>query len=356
MELKDLGFSNWFKEKLSESQYSDDTLNLARVVSVNKDNYRIRNEEAEIQAEITGKIMYGAESNLAFPTVGDWVHIQYFNEDTFAIIHEILPRKSLLKRKTAGKKIEYQLIASNIDIAFIVQSLDFNFNLRRLERYLIMVNESNIQPVLLLSKRDLISPENLKQKMLEIKSMNLDCGIFAFSNKTGEGLDEIQEFIKPGQTYCLLGSSGVGKTTLLNSLLGQNIFATSNVREKDGKGRHKTARRQLTILDQGGLIIDTPGMRELGNIGVDTGLNETFKDIVTLTQNCRFNNCKHISEPGCSVLEAVEKGELNAKRYQNYLKIRKESEYYEMSYLEKRKKDKKFGKMIKTYMKNKKST
>jgi len=350
MELKDLGFNGWFQERFKESQQLE--YSLARVTAVNKDNYIIRNEEAEIPAEITGKIMYGAESNLAFPTVGDWVYVQYFDEDTFAIIREILPRKSLLKRKMAGKKIEYQLIASNIDIAFIVQSNDFNFNLRRLERYLIMVNDSNIKPVILLSKRDLISTENLKRNILAIKSMNHNYKIFAFSNKTGEGLDKIKKLIKQGETYCLLGSSGVGKTTLLNSLIGQNVYATGAVREKDGKGRYITARRQLTILEQGGLIIDTPGMRELGNIGVNTGLNETFIDIITLTQKCRFKNCTHINESGCSVLEAVEKGELSAERYQNYLRIRKESEYNEMSYLEKRKKDKKFGKFIKEAKKN----
>ncbi|MFC1528578.1 ribosome small subunit-dependent GTPase A [Candidatus Latescibacterota bacterium] len=352
MELKDLGFSDWFRERMKESQLPG--YSLARVVAVNKDNYGIRNEKAEIPAEITGKIMYGAESNLVFPTVGDWVLVKYVNDDTFAIIHEIVPRKSLLKRKVSGKKIDYQLIAANIDFAFIVQSNDFNFNLRRLERYLIMVNESNIEPVILLSKCDLISREQLEKNILAIKSINNNYTILGFSNKTGEGLDEIQRVIKQGKTYCLLGSSGVGKTTLLNRLIGQTIFATGEVREKDGKGRHVTARRQLTILDQGGLIIDTPGMRELGNIGVDTGLNETFKDIVTLTRKCRFKNCTHITEPGCSVLEAVEKGELSAKRYQNYLKLRKESEYYEMSYLDKRKKDKKFGKFIKSFKKNKK--
>ena len=345
MDLTDLGFNYWFKEIVKKTQQSE--YSIARVIAVNKDNYIIRNKEAEIQAEITGKVLFGAESNLNLPAVGDWVYVQYFNENTCAIIHEILPRKSLLKRKVAGRKIEYQLIASNIDIALIMQSNDYDFNLQRLDRYLIMVNESNIKPVILLSKCDLISPEDLKQNILAIKNVNYNYEIFAFSNKTGEGLNEIKNLIKSGLTYCLLGSSGVGKTTLLNNLIGQNVYVTGAVREKDGKGRHITARRQLMILDQGGLIIDTPGMRELGNIGVNTGLNETFKDIAMLSQKCRFKNCTHINEPGCSVLEAVEKGEIRAKRYQNYLRIRKESEYYEMSYLEKRKKDKKFGKFIK---------
>jgi ribosome biogenesis GTPase len=309
MEFKDLGFSDWFKERFQESQQHE--YSLARISAVNKNNYLIRNKDSEIQAEITGKIKYGAETNLDLPTVGDWVYVEYFNENTFAIIHNILPRKSLLKRKVAGKEIKYQPIASNIDVAFTVQSVDFDFNLRRLERYLIMINESDIKPIILLSKSDLISQENLEQEITAIKSISPDCEIIAFSNKTGEGLENIQKILKPGKT----------------------------------KGRHVTARRQLIILEQGGLIIDTPGMRELGNIGVSTGIKETFTDIFQLAQNCRFNNCTHTEEPGCSVTHAVKTGELSEKRYQNYLKIRKESEFYEMSYLERRKKDKAFGKM-----------
>ncbi|MFC2093824.1 ribosome small subunit-dependent GTPase A, partial [Bacteroidota bacterium] len=347
-----LGFKEWFRDRVDKTlavEYS-----IVRVTAVNKDSYIIRNEKADIPAEITGKLRYGAESPLDFPAVGDWVYAQYFDDSTFAIIHDLFPRKSILKRKAAGKKIDYQLIASNIDTAFIMQSLDVDFNIRRLERYLIMVNESNIKPVILLSKVDLISKDILKQRISEINNVQQENEIFIFSNITGEGLKEIEEYIKRGETYCLLGSSGVGKTTLLNSLIGEDVYATSTVREKDSKGKHKTSRRQLILLEQGGLIIDTPGMRELGNIEISEGMKEIFSDIIALTQDCHFNDCTHMNEPGCKVLEALEKGELDSKRYKSYLKLLRESEYNRMSYLKKRIKDREFGKMVKEVMKYKK--
>jgi ribosome biogenesis GTPase len=352
MKLEDLGFNDWFRDRFGESNQAE--YSIARVVAAHKDTYTIRNEESEMPAEITGKLRFGTRSNLDWPAVGDWVFVQYFDENTLAIIHGIMPRRSLLKRKAAGKKIEHQLIAANIDIAFIMQSVEFDFNLPRLERYLTMAHDGNIKPVILLSKRDLISSKDLTEKTEAIKRANPGYVMIAFSNKTGEELEAIHRLLEKGKTYCLLGSSGVGKTTLINKLLGGDTFAIESVRKKDGKGRHVTARRQMIILEQGGLIIDTPGMRELGNIGVETGLGKTFSDIIDLAQDCRFKNCTHINEPGCAVIRAVKNGELHDKRYQNYLKIRKESEFHEMSYLEKRNKDKKFGKFCKAVMKDKK--
>jgi ribosome biogenesis GTPase / thiamine phosphate phosphatase len=352
MELEDIGFDDWFRKGAKIS--SDKEGNFARIVAVDKNRFVIKNEEFEIPAELIGKIIYNADSNLDLPTVGDWVKVKYYDNNTFALIHEILPRKTILKRKMAGNKIDYQLIAANIDTAFIIQSSDNDFNIARLERYLTMINESNIRPIVMLSKIDLIEPDKLKQRIDMIKSIGHDCRIIVFSNKTGQGLSEIINSIKPGKTYCLLGSSGVGKTTLLNNLIGKDLYATDIVRKKNGKGRHITTRRHLIVLKNGGLFIDTPGLRELASIEAFQGFDATFKDIFIQAKNCRFSDCTHSAEPGCAVLDALAAGNLDKRHYQNFLKLRKELEYNQRTYLEKRKKDKSFGKMCKQAMKNNK--
>lgn len=351
MNLDELGFSNWFQEKIDFTKLNE--YKIARVIAVNKDSYIIKNEKNDVIAELTGKMVFGADSPLDYPTVGDWVYAQYLDEGSFAVIHEILPRKSILKRKTSGKKIEFQLIAANIDTAFIIQSLDFNYNLRRLERYLVMVNESNIHPVVLLSKSDLISPNELEEKISEIHAAMPVIQIVAFSNINNCGLDGVKKILNFGKTFCLLGSSGVGKTTLLNSLLDKELFETQAVREKDGKGRNTTTRRQLINLNNGAMVIDTPGMRELGNIGIESGLNDTFDEIAVLSSQCRFNDCSHTHENKCAVLTALKNGKISRERYQNYIKMKKESIYNEMSYFAKRQKDKQFGKLYKSVMKHK---
>jgi ribosome biogenesis GTPase len=283
--------------------------------------------------------------------VGDWTLVQYYNEGTLAIIHELLPRKSFLRRRAAGKKIDYQMIASNIDVAFVMQSCDNNFNIRRMERYLVMVNDGHIEPIILLSKSDLVSVEELETRISEIRKAHIDARIIAFSNTTDIGLQTVRQALEKGKTYCLLGSSGVGKTTLLNHLLGREEFETNPVREKDGRGRHTTTRSQLTLLDNGALLIDTPGMRELGMIDVGASIDESFSDIHELAVTCRFKDCTHTVETGCAILKAVENAELEEERYRSYLKLMKESEFHQMSYVEKRKKDKQFGRMVNVAMK-----
>lgn len=346
-----LGFSDWFRSQIEADKTA--IHELARVVSVHKDRYIIANATIEVSGEVSGNLFYSANSAIDLPTTGDWVYADFYDDNTHAIIHGVVPRQTLLKRKTAGKLVDFQLIAANIDVGFIMQSADCNFNLRRLERYLVMVNETGIRPVILLSKCDLISQIEIDNIVARIKNTAPDVAVKAFSNLSGMNVDTIKRSLARGSTYCLLGSSGVGKTTLLNSLLGKPQFETQPVSRKQNKGRHTTTSRELITLENGAMLIDTPGMRELGNLSVDAGIDETFAEISELSRNCRFSNCSHSNEKGCAILAAIASGELSERRYKNYLKMINESAFNEMSYFEKRKKDKDFGKMVRATIKSK---
>jgi ribosome biogenesis GTPase len=349
--LQRLGYNIWFQEHANKTQL--ELHEVARVVSVHKKSFLISNGGAAILAELTGKLSYTADSAADIPTTGDWVYVDFYENDSHAVIHDIFPRKTVIQRKTSGKSIDFQLVAANIDTAFIVQSVDYNFNLSRLERYLVMVNDSNIRPIILLSKSDLISQLELKQIIDSVDKIAPQSTIISFSNESSNNIDVIKELLLSGNTYCLLGSSGVGKTTLLNSILGSVVYETKTVSNKDNKGRHTTTSRELIQLDNGAMIIDTPGMRELSNMSVDAGIDETFTNIISLSLNCKFNNCTHVNENGCAILAAIDSGDLSEKRYKNYIKVKNESSFNEMSYFEKRQKDKNFGKMIKKTLKNK---
>lgn len=324
----------------------------ARVLTRGRDSYLVHDGRASIPAELTGKLAYGADSALDMPAVGDWVLVQVC-DPSLAIIHRLLPRRSLLQRKTAGKKVGRQLIAANIDTALIVQSLDRDFNLRRLERYLVMVHQGGIRPLALFSKRDLLSPAELETRLDAARQALAGVTVDSFSNTTTEGMAHLRAYLEPGRTYCLLGSSGVGKTSLLNRLLGSEDHAVAAVREKDGKGRHTTTARELIRLPGGALLIDTPGMRELGHIDAEEGIATAFDDIEALGAGCHFGDCTHTVEAGCAVRGAVETGTIPPERYESYLKLRRETAHHEASYLEKRRRDRDFGKMVKSVMKHK---
>jgi len=330
-----------------------ETPDRVRVVAVHKERFVVTDGSVEINAELAGRFMHRAGSALDLPTVGDWVSAEFLDDRTHAVIHQLLPRSSLLKRKTAGRNVDYQLIGANIDTAFIVQSLDHDFNPRRLERYLVMIHESGITPVVLFSKSDLCSEHEKQQKLAEIEELAIGLQIIEFSNETGANLGRIQALLQPEKTYCLVGSSGVGKSTLLNRLLQHERLETQTVREKDGKGRHTTTARQLVRLPCDAMIIDTPGMRELSNLFVDEGIGQTFAEIDVLARRCRFSDCSHEHEKGCAVQQAIDNGKLSRKRFENYRAMKRESDWNEMSYHEKRQKDRAFGKMVRSVMKNK---
>ena len=343
MRLSDLGFDPWFEEHNTAS--GEDDRSIARISAVDRGSYLIRDELKEVPAKLSGRLSYQAEDSVDLPCVGDWVTAQYYNEGAAAIIHHVYPRRTFLRRKTAGDVVDFQMIAANVDTAFIVQSCHFDFNPRRLDRYLVMAADGHVEPIVILTKTDLIARDELEQKLATVASAT-KANVFGLSNVTGMGFEEFRRALRPGKTYCLLGSSGVGKTTLINRLLGHEAFDTKAVSET-GEGTHTTSRRQLILLDEGAMLIDTPGMRELGLVGASEGVDTGFEELVALAADCRYADCSHVHEPGCAVRTAVENGELSDDCYSSYIKLKKESEYYEMSYRDKRKKDRAFGRFIK---------
>lgn len=318
---------------------------IARVTAVDRDQYLIRNAAGEVPARLTGRTVYTSVSAVDLPCVGDWVRVRLHDDGPHASILEVLPRRSFLRRKRPGSAVEFQMIAANIDLAFIVQSCYFDFNVRRLERYLVLSSEGQIEPVVVLTKTDLIATAELEQLIAQIRQAGIVARIVALSNVSGEGIAAIRELILPGQTCCLLGSSGVGKTTLVNRLLGDEGLATGAV-SQSGEGRHTTTRRQLIPLPGGACLIDMPGMRELGMLDVSEGIADSFADIRALARDCRFADCTHEREPGCAIQRAIAEGEVDAEHFRNYQKLLRESALHEMSLHEKRDKDRAFGKLV----------
>jgi len=324
---------------------------IGRVTAEHKERYIVRTAKGEYEAEITGNLRFTAQSREDFPAVGDWVALMTYEPD-FAIIHRILPRHSVIRRQAVGQYGEIQIIAANIDYAFIVQAVDRDFNINRLERYLTICHASKVKPAIVLSKIDLIDESRLSEFLANIKVRIKDVPVFAISNETRRGYEAMRRFIEKGKTYCLLGSSGVGKSTLLNNLSGQAIMKTDTISQSTNKGRHVTSHRELFILENGGILIDNPGLREVGIADTADGLEITFDRIFELARNCKFKDCTHTHETGCVVMEAVESGTIDRASYENYLKMHREKIHFEMTTAERRQRDKVFGKMLKNYNKN----
>ncbi len=349
MNLEDLGY-NRIKEAL-ENRQDLAGFELGRVIAEHKERYLVGTAKGELEAEITGNMRFTAVNREDFPAVGDWVALIAHDPD-FAIINEVLPRFSIIKRQAVGQYGEVQIIGTNIDYAFIMQSVDRDFNINRLERYLTICYSSKVKPVIVLTKTDLIREEELSAILDMIKQRLENVPLIAISNENKNGYEELKQTIEKGKTYCMLGSSGVGKSTLLNNLSGNSIMKTDAISQSTNKGRHVSTHRELTVLENGGILIDNPGMREVGIGGSGTGLETTYDKIADLSQECRFKDCTHTNETGCAVIEAVESGEIESSYYQNYLKLQKETAHFESSVQEKRKKDKDFGKMIKIFKKD----
>lgn len=317
--MKNLGLT---EENLQESkQYKD--LFIGRVSSQFKNLYKVITQNGEITAEISGKVHYNAEESSEFPAVGDFVMIDRMDDSQGnAIIHHVLMRKSVFARKVAGRKEDMQIVAANIDTIFICMSLNNDFNLRRLERYLSIAWDSGAIPVIILTKSDLCT--EIDKRLNEVASIAIGARVYVTTSTSDESYQSLKGYFSNGQTVAFIGSSGVGKSTLINHLLGQNIIDTSEIRSDD-KGRHTTTRRELFMLPKSGVVIDTPGMRELGIISAD--LSKTFADIDELATLCKFNDCTHKSEPGCAVQQAIQESILTTERLESYLKLQRETKY-----------------------------
>jgi ribosome biogenesis GTPase / thiamine phosphate phosphatase len=297
----------------------------ARVTVEDRHFYRVMVEGGGMRAEVAGRLRHQATGREGFPAVGDWVLLQPRPLERRATIHRILDRRSKLSRKAAGLETQEQILAANINTAFLLQSLNRDFNLRRLERYLTMVWDSGANPVVLLTKQDLCL--NIRPFVDRVTAVAAGVPVHALSAVTGEGLESLDPYLRIGESVVMLGSSGVGKSTLVNRLAGADLLEVREIRDDDDRGRHTTAQRQLILLPRGSIVIDTPGMRELHLW--TAGLDRTFADIEDLAQECRFRDCKHESEPGCRVHTALQDGILDQERFQSYRKLGAELKYLE---------------------------
>jgi ribosome biogenesis GTPase len=321
--LNSIGWNSYFYNQFNE--YKESGLIPGRITVEHKERYHVLTEYGELNAEVSGRLLYASENPSDFPKTGDWVAGLYFQDEQKLIIQAVLERQTIFSRNAAGKKNFEQVIAANIDCLFILQSMDNDFSIRRLERYISTALEGKIKPVIVLTKTDKCSQPDLIIK--RAKEAAGEIPVIGISSVNNTGLDSLNEYLKEGTTGALVGSSGVGKSTLVNALIGEDVQKTLEVREYDSKGRHTTTRREMFILPGGGIIIDTPGMREFQLWSSGDGIEMAFDEIGELAKQCKFSDCTHTLEKGCAVLEAVKNGELPEDRYRSYIKLQKEISY-----------------------------
>ena len=388
---EDLGYNSFFEAARKRLGLGD--FQVARIISEHRGAYTVKNADGEYLAKITGKQMFNASSREDYPAVGDWVAIDKTGDGPAtlrpsfakasegkqgfegqaplrrgfagqAVIHAVLSRQTVIKRKSgdknrAGEKNETQIIAANVNVAFVVESVDRDYNLNRFERYFAIAKDGGVQPAIVLNKTDLLSKEELAEKLTELRSRFPEIAVIPTSAANKEGFDELKKYISKGKTYCFLGSSGVGKSSLINKLLGEKLIKTGAISVYSNRGKHITTARQMyllptgssTSLTTGGIVIDNPGVREVGLTDVGQGVDAFFDEITALARECKYTDCAHTHEPGCAVLEAVKSGKLDKEKYANYLGLKKETDFYELSAAGKREKNRQFGKFKKKALK-----
>ena len=348
MTLEDLGYNNELED--SRKIQGLDSFIIGRVILKHRDRYTVKTESSEFDCELIGNLRFTVTDKSELPFVGDWVAISEYDEEK-ALIHAVLKRNSILERKAIGKLGQTQIIATNIDVGLIIQSVNRDFSINRLERYLTICNASKIDPVIVLSKVDLIEESELKELLAQVRKRIKKVPVIPISNQTHVGIEKIKSKLAKGKTYCLLGSSGVGKSTLINTIVGDKLIKTGAISESIGRGKHVTTHRELIVFENG-VLIDNPGMREVGITDDADGFEMTFEEIFNLSKDCKYNDCTHTNEDGCAVLIALESKTLSPKLYENFLKMERERMHFESNAQDRKKKGKDLGKLIKNMKKN----